>query len=115
MYSTPFCNAIPPSLQVCTQVSRLQMRFLFVPQLRGETDADEYQTIIQDLGEWLVDLGIPSIGQKLDNGSALVRTLFMYFQCYRLVLRLSNTASSVIMTWGLTLKYSTSLFVCVGN
>ena len=55
------------------------MRFLFAAQLFAETDADEYQATIQDLGEWLVDLGIPSIGQKRDNRSALVRTLVMYF------------------------------------
>ena len=96
-YSTPFCNANPTTL--------LQMRFLFAPQLFAETDADEYQGTIQDLGEWLVDLGIPSIGQKLDNRSALVRTLVMYFLCYRLVLR------PIIMTLSLTLKYSTDVLI----
>ena len=94
---TPVCNANPATL--------LEMRFLFAPQLFAETDADEYQGSIQDLGEWLVDLGIPSIGQKLDNRSALVRTLVMYFLCYRLVLR------PIIMTLSLTLKYSTDVLI----
>ena len=58
--STPCCNANSATL--------LQMRFLFAPQLfcrNGCRRVPRYS--IQDLGEWLVDLGIPSIGQKLDN------------------------------------------------
>ena len=68
---------------VSALVAGLLFRHTFVLQLRGESDDGGYEEAIQELGDWLLDLGIPCVGQSLANRGALVQTLVMHFLFYR--------------------------------
>ena len=68
---------------LCLPTALLNFFSLLVLQLRGESDDGGYEEAIQELGDWLLDLGIPCVGQSLANRGALLQTLVMHFLFYR--------------------------------